>query len=245
MDLTEKIEIFTERLAEDPHSRLFAPLADLLRQAGRSDDALELLDDGLERHPNYVSALVIKGHTLLELGRVDQARIVLVQALELDSENFVVLRLLTEDARSRQSWDESIPLLEQLVVLDPDDDRWSGALAEARQFARQDPPAASNKSSFATLTLVDIYLAQGYRDRALEALEQMASREPKRRDIHLRIAELKAEKPVASPEAKGPTPPPVKPVVGLDVRPAKNRTDEKKKFEEWLNRIRQDGGTSK
>ncbi len=244
MDLNGKIDIFSARLAESPHSRVFAPLADLLRQAGRGDDALELLDDGLERHPEYVSALVIKGKTLLDLSRVDEARIVLAIALELDSENFVVLRLLTEDARSRQAWEESIPLLEKLVVLDPDDDRWAGALAEARQFSRQDLPSASTKSSFATMTLVDIYLAQGYRDRALEALQQMASREPNREDIQNRIDELNS-KGTAEPPVEGkPITSPANTSDGLNPQPAQRRTHEKKQFEDWINRLRQDGGTS-
>ena len=117
-------------------------------------------------------------------------------------------------------------------------------MAEAKQFARQDLPPVSTKSSFATMTLVDIYLAQGYRDRALEALGQMASREPNRRDIHLRIAELKTQDLSASPGTKDPTPPPVSRLDGLNPRPAERRTDEKKKFEEWINRIRQDGGPS-
>ena len=151
---------------------------------------------------------------------------------------------MTEDARSRQAWDESIPLLEQLVVLDPDDDRWPGALAEAKQFARQDLPTVSTKSSFATMTLVDIYLAQGYRDRALDALGQMASREPNRQDIRLRIEELRTQDMAASPAAGAPVPPAICPLDGLKPRSAERRVDEKKKFEDWINRIRQDGGTS-
>jgi tetratricopeptide (TPR) repeat protein len=242
MELTRKIEIFSERLAQDPHARVFAPLADLLRQAGRCEDALELLDDGLGRHPDYVSALVIKGRTLLDLGRVDQARMVLVRVLELDPENFVVLRLLTEDARSRQAWEEAVPLLEKLVVLDPDDDRWPGALAEARQCARRDLPPVFSGSSFATMTLVDIYLAQGYRERALEALQQMAVREPKRQDIHRRIAELRAAGPEAASGPQGAVPPAVGWPENPGGRQAAKRTQEKKQFEEWINRIRGEGG---
>lgn len=244
MDLTRKIAVFSERLAGDPHSRVFAPLADLLRQAGRLEDALDLLDDGLGRHPDYVSALVIKGQTLLDMGRVDQARPVLERVLELDGENFVVLRLLTEDARSRQAWEESIPLLEKLVVLDPDDDRWPGALAEAKQFARRETPPLTKGSSFATMTLVDIFLAQGYRDRALEALEQMAAREPHRREIQERIAALKSAGPTGTPSLKDAIPSVGGPADEAAPRPAGKRVHEKKQFEEWINRIRQDGGTS-
>ena len=244
MNLDQKIEIFTARLAQDPYSRVFAPLADLLRLAGRFEDALELLDDGLGRHPEYLSALVIKGRTLLDAGHVDQARQVLASVLEQDPENFIVLRLVTEDARSRQAWEESIPLLEKLVVLDPDDERWPGALNEARQFAARDLSDGPVDSSFATMTLVDIYLAQGYRDRALEALQQMASREPNREDIHRRIDELNSKGPAAPPVAGKPIPSPAIPSDGLNPRPEQRRTNEKKQFEDWINRLRQDGGTS-
>ena len=242
MNLERKIDIFTQRLAQDPHSRVFAPLADLLRQAGRCDDALELLDDGLGRHPEYVTALVIKGCTLLDAGRVDQARQVMACALELDAENFVVLRLLTEDARSRHAWEESIPLLEKLVVLDPDDGRWPGALTEAKQFAARDLPFGSEESSFATMTLVDIYLAQGYRGKALAALNQMMAGEPDNMDIQQRIAEIQAEGPSAPAGLESRIP--SSPATSHGGSRAAQRSNEKKRFEEWINRMRQDGGPS-
>ena len=247
MKLDKEIEIFTGRLARDPYSRVFAPLADLLRLAGRFEDALELLDDGLGRHPEYLSALVIKGRTLLDAGHVDHARQVLARVLEKDPENFVVLRLVTEDARSRQAWEESIPLLEKLVVLDPDDQRWPGALSEARQFAARDQSADPVDSSFATMTLVDIFLAQGYRAKALASLHQMAVREPERTDILQRIAEIQAVDLSGAADSSGePTPPraPVESPDGLGGRQAAKRSTEKKKFEDWIDRIRQEGGPS-
>lgn len=247
MNLDQKIEIFSARLAQDPYSRVFAPLADLLRQAGHLEDALELLDDGLGRHPDYLSAMVIKGRTLLDAGHVDQARVVLARVLEQDPENFVVLRLVTEDARSRQAWEESIPLLEKLVVLDPDDDRWPGALTEARHFAAQDISAGPMDSSFATMTLVDIYLAQGYRAKALAALNQMAVLNPERTDVPQRIAEIQAVGPSnpADP-GDGTTQPqaPAETSSGFGDRHTVRRSTEKKKFEEWIDRIRQEGGPS-
>lgn len=247
MNLDQKIEIFTARLAQDPYSRVFAPLADLLRLAGRFEDALELLDDGLGRHPEYLSALVIKGRTLLDAGHMDQARQVLARVLEQDPENFVVLRLVTEDARSRQAWEESIPLLEKLVVLDPDDERWPGALSEARQFAARDQSADPVDSSFATMTLVDIYLAQGYQAKALAALHQMAVREPERTDILQRIAEIQAVGPSSPADPDGGSRPPLAPIetpAGLGGKMAAKRSTEKKKFEDWIDRIRQEGGPS-
>lgn len=247
MDLDRQIEIFSRRLAQDPHSRVFAPLADLLRQAGRWEDALELVDDGLGRHPDYVSALVIKGRTLMDAGRVAEARQVLGCVLEVDGENIVVLRLLTEDARSRRAWEEAIPLLERLVVLDPDDGSWPGALDEAKQFVARDTYSSPEDSSFVTMTLVDIYLAQGYRAKALDALGQMAAREPDRLDIQERMAQVKGEGPTFGDSLEDPgsdrgtqAEPPADP----GERRANRRSGEKKQFEDWLERLRQEGGPS-
>jgi cytochrome c-type biogenesis protein CcmH/NrfG len=252
MNLDAKIEIFTRRLAQDPHSRVFAPLADLLRQTGRLQDALDLLEDGVARHPNYVSALVIKGQTLLDAGLVDQARVVLAGVMELDSENILVLRLLTDDARNRQAWKESIPLLEKLVVLETDDDHWPSALAEAKRFAErevsaQPEPIESLDTDFATMTLVDIYLAQGYREKALAALSQMAAREPGREDILMRIAEIEGH---SRSVPSGLTPPAIPSGIPSTSpeNPGNNyaarRNNEKKQFEDWITRLRQEGGPS-
>jgi tetratricopeptide (TPR) repeat protein len=247
MDLERQIEIFSRRLAEDPHSRFFAPLADLLRQAGRWEDALELVDDGLGRHPDYVSALVVKGRTLMDAGRAEEARRVLGLVLTRDGENIVVLRLLTEDARSRRAWSEAIPLLEKLVVLDPDDSRWPGALDEAKQFEARDTYSTPEDSSFVTMTLVDIYLAQGYRAKALDALGQMAAREPGRRDIQERIAQVQGEGPPFGDSLEVPGSGPGSPA-GPPADPGETRVNrragEKKQFEDWLERLRQEGGPS-
>jgi tetratricopeptide (TPR) repeat protein len=252
MNLESKIETFSKRLAADPHSRVFAPLADLLRQAGRLEDALELLDDGLARHPEYISALVIQGQALLDADRPDAARSVLVRVMELDGENVVVLRLLADDAGHRQAWKESIPLLEKLMVLDPDEDRWPGALAEAKRLAERDvpdepAPAESLDTDFTTMTLVDIYLAQGYRAKALEALSQMAAREPGREDILRRIAEIEGRSPSVPPAPSSPVIPPGMPKASPDDPDNKyvsKRNSEKKQFEDWISRLRQEGGPS-
>jgi predicted Zn-dependent protease len=163
----------------------------------------------------------------------------------VDPENIVVLRLLTEDARNRRAWTEALPLLEKLVVLDPDDQRWPGALDQARQFVARASYSSPADSSFVTMTLVDIYLAQGYRAKALNALSQMAAREPDRMDIQERIAQVKGEgssfgdsleDPRSDPDSSAG--PPAEP----GQRRANRRASEKKQFEDWLERLRQEGG---
>lgn len=245
--LQQRIHLCRQRFEAAPDSRAFAPLADNLRQAGHFEEALTLLEEGMVRHPDFQAAMVILGHTLLDADRPEHARKVLQIVLERNAENIVALRLLTEDARSRQAWDEAIPLLEKLGDLDPDDERWPLALQEARDNRQVADPADVPETSFATLTLVDIYLAQGYRAKAMMALRQMLQREPDRADILEKIAEIgilegeitpdPGDAAVAFNESGSAD------VVGFaarqEIRAAK-RVEEKKSFEAWIDRIRTD-----
>ncbi len=236
-----RIDVWRQRHEAAPASRAFAPLADVLRQAGRFEEALSLLEEGLVRHPRFTAALVILGHTLLDAGRADHARKVLLEVRARDPENVVALRLLTEDARSRQAWAEAVTLLADLVRLDPDDERWPQALSEARANRNLPDPADVPETSFATMTLVEIYLAQGYRAKAMTALRQMQVREPQREDIREKIAEIGIVED--SDEARSApgigVPSPLAYAQRRELMAAK-RAEEKKSFEECINRIRTD-----
>ena len=61
------IRRYEERLARDPMSLVFAPLADAYRKAGRTQDAIRLCREGLARFPQYVTARLILAKALLEV----------------------------------------------------------------------------------------------------------------------------------------------------------------------------------
>lgn len=54
--MSEKIEWYKEVLELEPNSRVFFPLARMLSEAGRTDEAAAVLEKGLERHPEYLEA---------------------------------------------------------------------------------------------------------------------------------------------------------------------------------------------
>jgi len=249
-DLAERIKLYRSRYEAAPHSRAFAPLADLLRQADRTDEALVLLEEGLARDPDYQTAMVILGRTLLDRGRTEQAREVLLRVLEMDPENIVVLGLLVDEAGSRKAWSDGVPLLERLVRLDPDNERWPATLDEARQMqqsVRVDDQHA--EGALATMTLVDIYLAQGYLDRALEALREILRSEPDRKDVQERIRQLERGTVVVPdvqpdrlqelPELLSPGKPAVPASLAGNERTWR-RDQQREQFAEWIRRIRDD-----
>lgn len=85
-----------KRWLEDPSSRLFLQLAEEYRRIGRSAEALEILEAGLERNPNYTSALVARSRCLIDLGRSRDAISTLQQVLEKDATQLVAAKLLVE-----------------------------------------------------------------------------------------------------------------------------------------------------
>lgn len=69
-----KIEWYKEVLRLDPESRLFFPLARLLVETGEPEQAVSVLEAGLEHHPEFLEARLFLVEVLALLGRQDQAQ---------------------------------------------------------------------------------------------------------------------------------------------------------------------------
>ena len=200
--MVDRISRYREILKREPHSRVYVPLADLLRQHGETEEALVLLEDGLVRDPEHQSALVVLGCTLLQAGRHEHGVKVLDKVLETGPDNFVVLRVLAEHFLATDDFVRAVPLLERLVGFEPDHAEWGKLLSDARERLVQgeeksleepsQSQAKSSDQSLATMTLVDIMVSQGYLDKALAALERMKEAEPDRTDIQERLAQLQS-----------------------------------------------------
>ena len=71
---SKDIEKLKERVDKDPNSKLFVPLAEEYRKEGLVEEAIKVLQDGLERQPGYMSARVALGKIYLEKGMPQEAR---------------------------------------------------------------------------------------------------------------------------------------------------------------------------
>jgi len=232
----------------DPGSGVFIALADLLRTESEYDEALAVLEKGLSARPDSLSATVVMGRTLLESGRGDEARTVLAASLQRDPDNTLALRLMAEVCRAAEDWPAALPPLERLTELEPDELRWRSSLAEAHAQCDEPVTATGGRTAgFATMTLVDIYVAQGYHARALAALRQMLEIEPERTDVQERIEELESratEGPATlapgAPEPSAPEPSAPEPgMPELDVpvdERQRVRDEQKEQFARWLER---------
>lgn len=92
----ERLAQLKQRWERDPNSRLFLQLAEEYRRAGRLDEAVSTLDEGLSRHPSYLSAQVAMGRCLLEAGQPARAKDWLERAIRQDPTQLVANKLLVE-----------------------------------------------------------------------------------------------------------------------------------------------------
>lgn len=120
MPTTPKIDELRGRLKADPKGRHFLPLAEELRKTGSLAEAEQALRDGLQHHPNYLSAWVSLGRVLKDGGRNAEAIDALQKALSLDGNNAVTARLLADTYLAMGEKVEAIKKYKLVNALLPD-----------------------------------------------------------------------------------------------------------------------------
>jgi tetratricopeptide (TPR) repeat protein len=128
--LTEEIRRFEDQYRSQPGSLVFARLADAYRKAGEPERALEVLQEGLARHPDYPSGHIVNARTLQDLGRLDEAASAFRRVLQLDAQNLVAVRELARSADERGDLAEARHWFERLIQVDPTSEQAGDRLAE-------------------------------------------------------------------------------------------------------------------
>ncbi len=118
-----RIEDLRRRIQKDPASIAFAQLAEELRRAGQSQEAVDICNSGLASHPGYLSARVTLGRALLELGQLAEAQEELEHVLASAPENLAAIRGLADIHHSKGAHVEALKYYRAALVLarnDPD-----------------------------------------------------------------------------------------------------------------------------
>jgi tetratricopeptide (TPR) repeat protein len=180
--LAAAIRRYEERLARDPGSLAFAPLADAYRKAGRTRDAVRLCREGLERFPQYVTARLILAKTLLDDGDPDGALEEVQAILVASPQEAQAHRLAGDLYRRAGALADAVRHLEQAVRLDPGD-RESRALLDVLGAGGAVADSSALKhlltdDTFATLSFGTLCLEQGLVDEAAQIFLRLLQRDP-------------------------------------------------------------------
>ncbi len=146
-----RIEQLRYLLREDPSSRVFYQLAEVLRKQGQVAEAVDALHEGLRHNPQYVAAWVSLGRAHLAQGDLPQAERAFERALELDPQNAVAAKMIGEAALAQEDWTRAARAFRLAHELAPADDtvgerlevaeeRLAAIAAPSAPAARRAPP---------------------------------------------------------------------------------------------------------
>ena len=124
------IEKLREKVEKDPNSKLFVPLAEEYRKEGMLDEAIDILQKGLERQPSYMSARVSLGKIYLEKGKPDEARSEFEHVIEAIPDNLYAHKKLSEIYRDTGKRDLALKTFRTVLKLNPMDEETLNNLRE-------------------------------------------------------------------------------------------------------------------
>jgi tetratricopeptide (TPR) repeat protein len=129
-----RIDDLRRRIQEDPASLAFAPLAEELRRAGCTQEAVRVCRTGLALHPEYLSARATLGRALLDLGQLDDAVAEFAAVLAAAPEHLSAIRGMAEIERRRSELLAARRPAETTPAADPKVARRAEVLAALERF---------------------------------------------------------------------------------------------------------------
>jgi tetratricopeptide (TPR) repeat protein len=118
-ELQFEIEKLERKHAEHPEGRFFVPLANAYRKMGDVETAEALLREGVQRHPDYLSAHIVLGRCLADRGATAEAEDEFRFVLSDDPQNLIALRTLGELALADGRPAEAADWYRELLAVDP------------------------------------------------------------------------------------------------------------------------------
>lgn len=129
------IEEYQKILQRDPNSKVFAPLAEALRESGDMTQAETVAANGIRRHPSYVGGYVALGRVLLDQGRFREALPILQKATDLDAENLLALHLLGTLHLQISQPKDALKAFKRILFLNPQSEKARNAVQKLESLS--------------------------------------------------------------------------------------------------------------
>ena len=193
------VEQLQAKLASDPHSPLFAQLADAYRMGGKFEEAIRVCREGLRHRPQYAGAYIVLGRAHHESGDLLAAREAFQRVTQFAPDNVLAYGFLGQIAEARNEIPEALEAYRMALALYPFDKQIRGAVARLQAQAAGDaqwaapPPVEARtvpKEPVASETLAELYTAQGLYERAAEVYERLMAEAPGRADLQVKYQEV-------------------------------------------------------
>jgi tetratricopeptide (TPR) repeat protein len=186
--LLGKIAGYLEILRKDPHSTTFVPLSDAYRNLGMLEESLSVARHGIEALPFFGPGYVVLGRAQMQCGELDRAAQSFRKALEIDAESIAALKNLAKLCVLQGDREQACSLLARAVELSPDDPVLANLHRSLKPLAVEVvssdmdedaiEPASPSEPLFATATVADLYVKQGYLDKAQAIYRELLEAQP-------------------------------------------------------------------
>jgi tetratricopeptide (TPR) repeat protein len=134
----ETIYEYRRLLAKDPMSKVFAPLAEALRENKQLAEAEKIAARGVQKHPRYVGGYVALGRVLMDQLKFDQALPILKEAKRLDPQNLLALQLLGTTLLQIKNPKEALKAFKMVLFLNPSSEKARKAVAKLETLSAED-----------------------------------------------------------------------------------------------------------
>ncbi len=128
---TSEISKLTERIAKDPKSKLFVPLAEEYKKAGDIEMSIHVLTEGLKNNPGYVTARSFLGRLLIEKGDFAGAQKEFEEVVKAIPDNLMAQKKLADLYALQNRSADALNHYKIALSLNPKDQETAMLIAEA------------------------------------------------------------------------------------------------------------------
>jgi len=115
------VEYFSEKLKENPSSKVFMPLSLAYLKLEQYDKVIEVCSLGLDMNPEYISAKTIKAQAYLGKGMVEEAKPLLQDVAEVNKDNYRAYKLLGDIYRAEEDTEKALYYYRTALESSPED----------------------------------------------------------------------------------------------------------------------------
>lgn len=120
--INETINKYQDIYRKDPQSKIFAPLAEAYRKAGKLEHSFEIAQKGIQDHPEFASGQVTFARILIDMNESEKAIEHLRLATEMSPDNFLAHKLLGETYIHLKQPTKALQVFKMALYLDPLDE---------------------------------------------------------------------------------------------------------------------------
>jgi len=177
-----------EKWKNTPGSEAFYPLACAYFELGLHDAAADVLQQGLRHCQTHAKGLTLLGTIQYQRGDSDEARDTFNQAVNADPVcsdplcGLAELEIAAGNCTRAETWLERAESLGETT--------WSKRLRRELECKEATNPAVESEIPFVTETMVNLYLKQGMKEKAMATSQQLVAQNPHDTLLRRRLNEL-------------------------------------------------------